>query len=425
MSSGAFPKSEVSVAACVIMALVVWLWTLARNQADLYQMVDVMGDNNVDTRRLAPISVATAGLKTMENPPEPQDTNADRYTSGHTQDTMLRGNSRKSGKGSPKPYCSNSVFRDYVSSNGYFPQGGYWEKRSGQLYQFHPAACEFRANISASSVKRCFKSAGIRSVVVVGDSHAGYYHRHLGTIFYTAMPNSTKLFSERLSYKLNATAVTSKALKCSSCINVAFRYRDDSGYTLFLERVGGMAIFIPVSYVLTAEEIRKENAGNMGYTEYLFKRHFKRNGFPDLLILAPPFHHTIRQANLTVANRQIAYYYRLVKASIPDTTRVYWITAISMFDDRKKIEWRNKTYEGMKANTKLNILNHLLFKRLQADIINNDTSMFGFLDLLDASKSLHDWSTDGVHLEQIWYELIDNYLLQVICANYLLDEEGN
>ncbi len=81
------------------------------------------------------------------------------------------------------------------------------------------------------------------------------------------------------------------------------------------------------------------------------------------------------------------------------------------------------TYEGLKANEKIGLLNHCLFNTLQKDIVHNDSSAFTFLDLMDASKDLHDWSTDGVHLEQIFYDSISSYFLQVLCTDHIIQKQ--
>ena len=192
-----------------------------------------------------------------------------------------------------------------------------------------------------------------------------------------------------------------------------------SNYSLTVEHVVSLSIFLPIVKYFSAEDIKKQNLENMTYTEYIFKRYFKKRGFPDILLMYPPFHHTILQSNVTTAKREIADYQNLVKSSVPNTTKVFWMTAITQFDDRKKKEWQNRTYQGLKANEKISILNHFLFDGLQKNIISNGSSMFGFLDLMDASKDLHDWSLDGVHLEHKFYDLMSLYTLGVICADHI------
>ncbi len=82
----------------------------------------------------------------------------------------------------------------------------------------------------------------------------------------------------------------------------------------------------------------------MTYTNYIFKHYFKKTGFPDVLLLCPPFHHTILQSRVAGARRQIANYYHLVKSSVPSTTKVFWMTAITQFDDCKAKKWQHRRY---------------------------------------------------------------------------------
>ncbi len=210
------------------------------------------------------------------------------------------------------------LFRDYVIENGYFPQGGHWEKRKGNLYQFHPAVCEFQSNlISGDSLKTCFRKANIRSIATMGDSHARRYSQGLRSHFERAFPNKSVVFAESVSFDQNSTnKKMAQAMKCSSCTNVDTRNSDkDTDYSLFQQHVISLSIFLPITNRFSTKDIKRLHLGNfkMTYTGYIFKHYFKKTGFPDVLLLCPSFHHTIVQSRTAEAKRQIAKYYHLEK----------------------------------------------------------------------------------------------------------------
>ena len=151
------------------------------------------------------------------------------------------------------------LFRDYVIENGYFPQGGHWEKRKGNLYQFHPAVCEFRSNlISGDFLKTCFRKANIRSIATMGDYHARFYSQGLRSHFERAFPNKSNVFAESVSFDRNSTNKNmAQALKCSSCKNMGTRYTDkDTDYSLFHQHVVSLSIFLRITRYFSAKEIK-------------------------------------------------------------------------------------------------------------------------------------------------------------------------
>ncbi len=257
----------------------------------------------------------------------------------------------------------------------------------------------------------------------MGDSHAKRYYEGLASHFKRAFPKLNLESSEKVYFDKGSPGTPERlaqVLRCSTCRNRGLQYIDNdtqSNYSLLLELVASLSISLPITHRFSAEDIERQHLENMTYSEYIFKRYFKKKGFPDVLLMCPPFHHTILQSNVTTAKREIIDYQNLVKSSVPNTTKVLWVTAITQFDDLKEKRWQNRTYQGLKANEKISILNHFLFDSLQKDIISNDSSMLGFLDLMDASKDLHDWSLDGVHLDQKFYDVMSSYILDVICAD--------
>jgi hypothetical protein len=149
-------------------------------------------------------------------------------------------------------------------------------------------------------------------------------------------------------------------------------------------------------------------------------KYFMQGRYPDLLIIFLPFNHAFGRG-LSYYIGQMKTFKGLVDKYVPRTTKVFLIPAFKEFSSRytKLKDHRINTLQRFEA---IWLLNHALFGVTESNLLSPDTNRYGFLDLFTISEPLIDWSTDGVHFEPIWYELIMSMFWELYCNSATYSE---
>ena len=101
-------------------------------------------------------------------------------------------------------------------------------------------------------------------------------------------------------------------------------------------------------------------------------------------------------------------------------TRVYWIpTAAECEEKRLKQKFINMTYgpKALLATQYIYTLNKDIYSILEPYLLEKETSMHGFVNLVNMSNSKScQWSLDGVHYNSFWYSHLVWTIFGTICA---------
>jgi hypothetical protein len=152
--------------------------------------------------------------------------------------------------------------------------------------------------------------------------------------------------------------------------------------------------------------------------EFFFKIYLQ-NKYPDVMLIFLPFNHI---HNLDISPAEMSYFHALVKLYIPRTTKVFYMPAFSEFDEAKKLYWKKKKFGALPGWQRIDKLNHIMYDVIKDDVMNASSGIYSFLDLVDMSRDRSSLSTDGVHMQYVWYDTVISYFWEIFC-NSLSDDE--
>jgi hypothetical protein len=291
-------------------------------------------------------------------------------------------------------------------------------------------------------LKQCLATSGVGSVVSFGDSNGG---RHAGVMY-----NMFKSFRRK------------------SCFSGYSEQLDESGFLpdrdYFLKSNQNWTEFVQVHYRYCrtcksqrhtchvtygneTRDVRLEHIAmtmilddsiqlnvpdfKTGYgkieeifaitTQQFILRYYLAEEQPDVVIVFLPFNHA-KYFPLDISTAEIQYFHSMAKYYLPKSVKIFYMPTLSEFEERRLVSvWVNKTYDGMLAAEKINILNQRLFDVLYPDLTAKDGKIFAFLDLFKLSESKGKWSEDGIHMEWKWYTHIMAMFWEIYCNSVFLN----
>ena len=119
---------------------------------------------------------------------------------------------------------------------------------------------------------------------------------------------------------------------------------------------------------------------------------------------------------------EIQYFKGLVEHYLPNNTKLIYMPAYSEFAKRPDSVWKDHLFEGMLAEEKIAKMNDILYQILEPDLLKDNGRTFSFLDLYEASVSRGEWSTDGIHMQPVWYENVMTMFWETFCNSVMMDE---
>ncbi|KAK2151906.1 hypothetical protein LSH36_346g00001 [Paralvinella palmiformis] len=151
--------------------------------------------------------------------------------------------------------------------------------------------------------------------------------------------------------------------------------------------------------------------------EYLLKYYLLYKGFPDMWIFSPPFHHESLHHNLTVLKVDINYLINIMNSFAPVRTKIIFMADARKCNDKlpKHILQTNKQQMNVSINERIDQMNRLWYAALRPNIYNSKNwNVF-----LDATKItcplVCTWHIDGAHYVGVWYKLMSEYILSILC----------
>jgi len=151
-------------------------------------------------------------------------------------------------------------------------------------------------------------------------------------------------------------------------------------------------------------------------TQQFLLKEYLASSPPDLFVLFgnahDSFRYTLQEYAMNV--RALADMFDIY---MPPKTKVIWTSKPAEYILKKPNIFTSRIYENgtMDIRQWLTAANKIQFRELRKRFVNNGRPLM-FLDLYGISEPvLRDWSTDGVHMQPVWYKHIISQILQVLC----------
>ncbi|ELU05107.1 hypothetical protein CAPTEDRAFT_216160 [Capitella teleta] len=327
---------------------------------------------------------------------------------------------RFSANRSSLPWCSVRRFRDHIRAYRAFPECGKWRD---DLLNYDIDFCDWKD----FNLRLCVSSKGIKRIVVLGDS--------AGTRLYLALlrliegkrgtctmdeyeyprrsttPNTT-YFMNRLGWSDAQDFYTSRR-QCATCRAQVHSCR--FGHRRLVVEFLESYLFREKSLMVLLNEASPENkTGARSMQEFLFKVYFPKVGQPDLLLFLLPMHHEkLRIPDAT--KRDLNWFMDLVKKYKARKTALYLIPSAGEFMGKTSpMVWTpSKTFLPMDY---LYARHAMLFPLLEPFLLDPDLKINGFINAVNMSKTRKDWSEDGIHFTNVWYDRLAQILASLFCA---------
>ncbi len=332
-----------------------------------------------------------------------------------------------------KTRCSLKVFRDFMRRNDAFPDKGHWAGTDRNNMAFYPSSCSFR-NVTLKEMKsgKC-GTDGHRpfKVAVIGDSTGNYLSQGIVTALenlrYTCGIIKAERPLEERDRKRDPLYFETRVLPAGhmETSKKIFRGQQDNCFTYGCSHPG--TVNISVEYISSTnipENTLRLNSGLpkyrfvafMTFTEYVLRHYFNDTGFPDVLIIYPPFHHTKFHSTFAKAASDIYYVHSLTQIYLPKSTPVIWIPQPQECMTLAPAHIPFLFQYDMNANQLVHGLNAVLYRVLRPLLLDARSNVYGFLELGKISCpikcTLHK---DAVHMGKRWNELLGTYLLEMMC----------
>ena len=336
--------------------------------------------------------------------------------------------------------CTFGLFREVNIHDHYFPSGGKWvNNNDGDSEHYQPSACKFKyETLPTQFMDRCRAKANLSSVLTMGDSiatkYAGAFAKVAGGkckgVKHEFFMNNTFIpdynyYTSQLPDKLREF-VSVKFRYCSGCTSYVHNCKTNEGSSVRYEHLSqtmiiddSLQIEFP-NYHIAMKELDEFWA--ITAQEFLF-RYFLNNTYPQVFLIFLPFAHAKQNLKLERLAMEIQYFKNLVELYFPKNTKLIYMPAYSEFAKKPdNTVWLRRRFEGMLAQSKIAKMNDILYKVLEPDLLKDNGRIFSFLDLFEASVSRGAWSTDGVHMENVWYENVMTMFWETFCNSVLRDE---
>ncbi|KAK2166061.1 hypothetical protein LSH36_43g08035 [Paralvinella palmiformis] len=355
--------------------------------------------------------------------------------------------------------CTHGVFRKYYEEVGYLPSDGQWLGRNdGSVeWKYQSNVCCFQYDQPESAfMRQCFTRAEIGSIVTIGDSNAQRYWlalwrsvrafskdcRILGSeriinngtqpdlAYYTKGSHEylyEKILTTHHRYCRGCGASNGKCLWQTSTGLDNASISGDSGHHsksahIKLEHLPmTMILSTSLRFLILPETFRDKKTSSWIYNyfaqssaEFYFK-YYLDGRYPDVLLVFLPLNH-VKFLDARRVQLDIKTFHALLKMYIPRSTKVFYMPSFMEFErTRKNTFWNNKLVDGLLAWQRIDRLNRILYDVIEEDLLNVSSGIYSFFDLIDMSKDRQRWSTDGVHMERVWYSSVIRSFWHVYC----------
>ena len=305
---------------------------------------------------------------------------------------------------------------------------------------YRPDACRFKyETLPKGFMDRCLAKANLSSVLTMGDSTASMYAKAVqqvtggicGNVKHEHYVNGDAFIPELDYYTSHLPAgirkfVSGKFRFCSGCASRVDNCTYNSISSVRYEHIAQTMILddslqIEFPDYHNASTILDE-AWAITAQEFIF-RYFLKDTYPQVFLIFLPFAHAKQNMKLERLAMEIRYFKGLIEQYFPSNTKLIYMPAYSEFAKKPdNTVWRGHLFEGMLAQEKIAKMNDILYQILEPDLLKDNGRIFSFLDVFEASVSRAAWSTDGIHMQPVWYENVMTMFWETFCNSVMMDE---
>ncbi len=332
-----------------------------------------------------------------------------------------------------KRHCSYDVILKHVMHAGKLPGLGRWDKTKGD---FIPGVCEPQT-MTARDVRTCFLQTAVDHIVVMGDSNGARYFKEIVATFRWAgatcvldkkepdsyMPNGS-YYQDGLSH--SGWNLTTTPRPCHSCFSRKFRcFMDNPQYngtvTHHFVSLEMLALTSFKSSTLSVWPVQDTESvkGPLNYQEIITRLYLGQN-LKRVVIIVPPLNHIHRLENLTTFLTSYRSFQTLLRQFVSRRpTTLYMWSAFREFSPKKAVYRQDTCRPGGVGDTcggRIARMNDIILKELNRDISNKNASIRVFYDLDVTSRTRAMWTTDGIHMQRIWYRAVVKHWMDIHCG---------
>ena len=340
--------------------------------------------------------------------------------------------------------CSLKVINKHMLDHGWFPGTGEWTKCGMCESVGYPYAhyitphCQLLPPWSPITYDYLRQPYRPNTIVIHGDSQGARFNKALITLLTKyagyecrlvrkeprGMPVRDNYYRHQLGYMNEIPLIFKRTcLVCSSCFTQCVNNETEHELSLEFISLEILHRIHPWNDTSYCKEKKHQDEGICTTSfktqeEFLFRVYFK-DRFPDLLIMATTFGHTV-SANQTrnYVKNSLSFLHQLIDKSAVRNSTIVWLPTTyvdtALFEDDRKY---GRYEDGVNFTQQVDALNHELFKTLSRRLRKGDRRNYGFLDIFHMSKNREirkAWALDHIHLKPNFYKAVIAYLLQAL-----------
>ena len=351
---------------------------------------------------------------------------------------------------SPDTDCTFELFRKHVFSTDPPMWGGKWEDDGKDFLGFRPSVCKFPYShldsLPREYISKCVFERQIAKVLILGDSNGARHFKAFNKMLANdgfrcnttrkETPENMKMPDPN--YFANGSNIPLRDIVCHTrdCAKCYSRY-----IVCSKEPESGVKQSIEVEYVameftidsevttfrpFTSNKCPRKPAPcphSTTYQEFIFGEYLRDN-YPHLILLFSN-NHDIRRRSLPQYEADLAILMHLLQTYVPETTTLVWLSRPGEYPAKKPLVWQKETFSigsrNLTTNEMIEVMNLSLYKLFRIHQNGITRRVLPFFDLFTMSKDLQErWSTDGVHMNQAWYNFVSSYIWQTLCHSTTL-----
>ena len=320
--------------------------------------------------------------------------------------------------------CTMTDIQTYISQNNFFPHKGRWIMENKKPLRWSPDLCTFQNTTQTIDVDQCLRNKSIEHVLVLGDSNGLRFFYALNRFFKDCKmlkqeggpPRQPDVTYFSTNNNVSKSDLRFQEMDCSGCKSQQKKCCLSHNRSVIIE-------YVVMEFTLDTQVTTYRNPclGQCFHSntrqQFIFGEYLA-GSYPDLILLFSNAHDRIRK-HKAVIKAELTYLIQLIRASVPEKSKVVWFSHQAEDESKKPERWQNITYDGIYKSTEhIELLNRELFISLKPEFLNPNSRIDGFFDLLSiANKIERLWSEDGFHFRPPWYNMVMHYFLQAYCES--------
>ncbi|ELT96447.1 hypothetical protein CAPTEDRAFT_192689 [Capitella teleta] len=319
------------------------------------------------------------------------------------------------------PICTNYLFKKYLRAHHSYPEEFQWYNDD----HFNLKLCSVP---EIDDLPACWKRLVVKKVVQLGDSQGHYYAKGFvdtlkeeGYICkvtrrakrkITTIPNTAYYYTKEAKAMDGAIHHQDNAWSCTTCISFTEVCVAKDKSQIEIEYIGIVSL---KDEFVTFESNSTLNANT--FIEFLFKVYFDNN-YPGLILFAPPLNQIKKDTSIPAFEDGLKLMMQKLKPTMRKNTRLFFLPGLAEQEKKrppKAAKYKNKKYHGNLATEQIYLLTRAMWHVLEEDMLSENSNIFSFANIVNATKPARKLSRDGVHYVSKVYSQIMRKVIGTMC----------